>query len=76
MNYILHSLPTTENKQLLPHLEPISLRPDDVLFEVGAPCTYAYFPESGLITTLAIMRTGHSVEVGVLGSEDLRDFQS
>ena len=48
-----------------------SLRREDVLSEVGAPITYDSFPESGLITTLAIMRNGHSIEVGVLGNEGL-----
>jgi CRP-like cAMP-binding protein len=69
MNYILKSLPTSEHKQLFSHLDTISLQSDDVLSEVGAPYTYGYFPQSGLIATLAIMRDGRSVEIGLMGSE-------
>ena len=68
-NHILRSLPPKEYERLLPHLDPISLRQNDLLSEVGAPIRYGYFIEGGLVSNVAVMRDGRSVEVGMIGSE-------
>ncbi len=68
-NHILKNLPDMEYRVLLPHFEPVSLRQNAVLFEVAAPITYGYFVNTGLVSTLAVMANGDSVEVGLLSKE-------
>ncbi len=68
-NHILRSLPDKEYRRLLLNLEPVALRQNDVLCEVGAPITYGYFVNKGLVVTLTVMKDGDSVEGAPLGRE-------
>jgi CRP-like cAMP-binding protein len=69
LNHILQSLPTKEYEILLPHLQPIPLEQNRVLFEVGARINGGYFVNSGMISCLTVMQNGDSIEVGLLGHE-------
>jgi CRP-like cAMP-binding protein len=73
-NQILRSLPPKEYERLIPHLEPLSLRQNDVLSDLAAPIRHGYFIESGLVSTVAVMRDGRSVEVGMVGNEGFVAF--
>jgi CRP-like cAMP-binding protein len=68
-NRILAALTEEEHKYLLPHLEFATLKFKQVLYEPNAPITSGYFPNSGMICLIAVMRDGASVEVGVIGNE-------
>jgi hypothetical protein len=49
VNHVLRSLPTAEYERLLPHMEPVSLRQNNVLSDVAALIGHGYFLESGLV---------------------------
>ncbi|HUN63820.1 MAG TPA: Crp/Fnr family transcriptional regulator [Candidatus Sulfotelmatobacter sp.] len=68
-NHILQELPVREYERLAPHLQPVPLVQDQVIFEVGAPILGGYFVNSGLVSHLTVMGNGDSVEVGLLGNE-------
>jgi len=68
-NRILAAVPEEEYQRLLPHLEFITLRFKQALYEPNAPIQFGYFPNSGMICVIAVMRDGASVEVGVIGNE-------
>jgi len=68
-NRILAALPEEEYQYLLPYLEFVPLRFQQALYEPNAPMRFAYFPNSGMICLIAVMRDGASVEVGVIGNE-------
>jgi hypothetical protein len=68
-NHPRSSLPTEEYERLLPDLNPVSLRQNDVLSEAATPINYGHFVSSGLVTTMVVMRDTKSVDVGMLGSE-------
>jgi CRP-like cAMP-binding protein len=70
-NQILAGLPPKEQRRLLPHLERVTLQTGQQLYESGEPIRYAYFPESALISLLAISEEGTSVEVRLIGSEGM-----
>jgi CRP-like cAMP-binding protein len=68
-NRILAALPEGEYKYLSPHLEFAALRFKQALYEPSMPMQFGYFPNSGMICLIAVMRDGASVEVGVIGNE-------
>lgn len=68
-NLILASLPPDELKHLLPHLQFVPLKPGQSLHEPNKPVAFGYFPNCGLISLLAFMQDGSSVEVAMAGKE-------
>ena len=68
-NRILAALPKEEYQHLLPHLEFATLNFKQALHEPNVPMRFGYFPNSGMICLIAVMRDGASVEVGVIGNE-------
>ncbi len=70
-NRLLASLPDNELDVLFPYLEPHDLEFESTLFETGQPLEYVYFPSSGLISLLATVDGGSSLEVGIIGKEGM-----
>jgi CRP-like cAMP-binding protein len=68
-NRILCRLPEAELDDLSPHIELLSLSQGHILHEQGETMRYAYFFNSGLDSTVAIMNNGQSTEVAVTGKE-------
>jgi CRP-like cAMP-binding protein len=68
-NLILTALGAEEHRRLRPYLEFVPLRAGDVLWEPGQPIEFVYFPTSGLVSFVAVMRNGATVEVGMTGRE-------
>jgi CRP-like cAMP-binding protein len=65
----LQRLPPNDLSLLRPQLKLIDLEQGTVLHEAGAPLEYVYFPTSGMVSVLAIMRTGDAIETAVIGRE-------
>jgi CRP-like cAMP-binding protein len=68
-NRLLRALPPNELDQLLPHFERQEVRKGEVLWSVGEILEFAYFPEGGLSSNLAVKNDGRRVEVGCFGYE-------
>jgi len=68
-NHILAGLPKREYSKISPLLKPVSLSAGQVLHDVGGRATHGYFVNCGLVSTVAVMRNGDSVEVGIIGNE-------
>ena len=68
-NRLLAALPDEEYEQLEPHLGLASLSLGEILFEPPDPIRNAYFPTSSIISSLAELPDGDSVEVGMTGNE-------
>lgn len=69
MNYILANLATADWERWQHKLELIQLKAGDVIFEVGHPLTYAYFPTTSIISITRILLDGESIEVAMIGPE-------
>src|SRR5205085_12650019 len=67
-NSILVTLPFAEVERLRPQLEPMHFRPERVLYEVGDPIRYVYFPTCGMLSLLSSTEAGTTVEVGSIGT--------
>jgi len=70
-NNILAALPNTEYEHLRPHLQKIEMRQGEVLYHPGDHIDYVYFPHSGMISLVTLLKEGASVEVGVFGREGM-----
>ncbi|MBI2816327.1 MAG: Crp/Fnr family transcriptional regulator [Acidobacteria bacterium] len=70
-NRLLVALPTRDYLRLLPSLEQVTLRQNEILYECDGPMRYVYFPEQSLISLLTYLEDGKSVEVGVVGNPGL-----
>jgi CRP-like cAMP-binding protein len=68
-NIILAALNAEERPQLLPYLERVPLKAGSVLWEPNQPMEFVYFPSSGMVSFVAVMRNGATVEVGMTGRE-------
>ena len=68
-NAILAALPQAERSQLEEHLEFVLLRSGAVLWEPNQPIESGYFPVSGMVSFVVVMRNGATAEVGITGRE-------
>jgi CRP-like cAMP-binding protein len=68
-NRLLAALTASDFALLAPHLESTRYKQGIVLQEPGEPIERVYFPESGMISLLAVMATGNGVETATVGKE-------
>src|SRR5689334_12317090 len=68
-NRLLAALPASDYALLQPHLKEAPLEMGAVLQDVGERVQYVYFPLSGMISLLSVMRDGKAVETTALGRE-------
>jgi CRP-like cAMP-binding protein len=70
-NKILAGLPAKEYARLLPPLTAVSLPLGEILYKTEDRIEYVYFPNSGVVSFVAHMKEGASIEVGLTGSEGM-----
>ena len=68
-NGILHHLSSKTLAIIEPHLRKVKLAQGVVLHEAGQTITNVYFPLSGMVSMLAILKNGEAIEAGVIGHE-------
>ena len=68
-NRLLSVLAPPDYALLEPHLKQIPLETGGVLQNPGDRIQYVYFPLSGMISLLSVMRDGKAVETGALGRD-------
>ncbi|MGH9513891.1 MAG: Crp/Fnr family transcriptional regulator [Terriglobales bacterium] len=71
INGILLAVPEDEYALLRPHLEPVDLPQQEILYEPGEKIEFAYFPNEGMTSLVIAVRDGRSVEVGLVGKEGM-----
>jgi CRP-like cAMP-binding protein len=70
-NILLRRIPAAEFRALEPHLEPVELRIGDRLEPSGHRIDSVYFLNSGIGSMVIETSDGRSVEVGLVGYEDM-----
>ncbi len=70
-NGLLGTLPAEEFERLRPHLEAVTLKVKDFLYESSRPIEYVYFPIDCVTSTMATMNDGRMVEVATIGREGM-----
>jgi CRP-like cAMP-binding protein len=70
-NAILRELPRNEFEIVFPKLEFVRMQRRQILHEAGDTLKSAYFCNTGLISMLAVLSDGKTVEVGLVGKEGM-----
>ena len=70
-NRLLAVLPEAECGRLSPHLEWVSLKLGQVLYESGVALQHVYFPTDCIVSLLYVMENGDSAEIAVVGNEGM-----
>jgi CRP-like cAMP-binding protein len=68
-NKLLSSLPRDQFDLLAPHLITQSLTQGLVLIEAGNEVDYVYFPNSGMLSLLVVLKDGKAIETATVGCE-------
>jgi CRP-like cAMP-binding protein len=68
-NRLLRRIAADDFARLQPHLKRVRLALGRVLHPLGAAIEHVYFPVSGMISLLAVMRSGDQIETGVIGRD-------
>jgi CRP-like cAMP-binding protein len=68
-NRLLAALPAVSLARLWPQLEPVELPLRHILQRPDTPITSIWFPETCMVSMLAVLEDGGSAEVGLVGPE-------
>jgi len=68
-NRFLAALGPDERALLTPHLRAVPLERSAVLYETGDEIEHIYFPHSGMISLVAVMQNGATVETATIGRD-------
>src|SRR4051812_11253727 len=64
-NRLLQRLGPADASRLQPHLKKFSMDLGAVLHKQGAAIEQVYFPLSGMVSLLAVMKTGEQIETAI-----------
>ena len=68
-NKLLAALPRDHFDLLAPNLTAVSLQQGEILAEPGDEFDHVYFPQSGMLSLLAVLRDGKAIETATVGRE-------
>jgi CRP-like cAMP-binding protein len=66
-NRFLATLPPHDFSLLAPHLRTITLERGTMLHDVGEEIEHVYFPHTGMVSLVAVMQSGATVETATIG---------
>jgi CRP-like cAMP-binding protein len=70
-NRLLASLVPADFELLRPHLKPVQLEHEAVLFVAGAKFDRVYFPHSGIISLVVELSEGRAIEAAMIGRDSM-----
>lgn len=70
-NRLLSYLTPDQQQQLLPELKPVSLVLGETLYLPNDSIGYVYFPTNSVVSLLATLENGETVETGLIGFEGM-----
>lgn len=75
-NRLLIALPPRNLKRLMPELEHIRCASGEVLLDADASLDHIYFPDSGVISMVAVYADGSTIEMATIGREGCTGVQA
>src|SRR5437588_8436792 len=75
-NRLLLALPPRNLKQLLPELDHIRCRRAQVLMDADSSLDHVFFPDSGVVSVMAVYSDGGTMEVATIGREGCTGVQA
>lgn len=70
-NCLLAALPGEDYKYLWQHLETVHIEVEDAIYVQGDRVDYVYLPVDCILSNLAIMRDGATVEISMMGRDSV-----
>src|ERR1700704_1766437 len=68
-NRLLLALPSRDLKRLMPQLTRIPCRREQVLTDADSSLDHVYFPDSGVVSVVAVYSDGSIIEMATIGRE-------
>lgn len=75
-NRLLLAMPARIRGQIFSHLEPIKCDREQVLVDADESLDHVYFPDSGVISVVAVYPDGTIIEMATIGREGGTGFQA
>src|ERR1700689_1571068 len=75
-NRLLLALPSRNLKQLMPELEQINCQRAQVLMNADSALDHVFFPDSGVVSVVAVYSNGSIIEMATVGREGFTDVQA
>ena len=75
-NRLLLALPRSNLKQLMPELEHIRCQRSQVLMDADSSLDHVYFPDSGVVSVVAVYADGSIIEMATIGREGCTAVQA
>ena len=75
-NRLLLALPSRNLKRLMPELEQISCERAQILVDADSALDHVFFPDSGVISVVAVYADGSIIEMATVGREGFSDVQA
>jgi CRP-like cAMP-binding protein len=75
-NRLLLALPSSDLTRLMPALERISCEREQVLIDVDSPLDHVFFPDSGVVSAVAVYADGRIIEMATIGREGCTGMQA
>jgi len=75
-NRLLLALPSRSLKRLMPELEQISCQRAQVLMNADSALDHVFFPDSGVVSVVAVYADGSIIEMATVGREGFTDVQA
>jgi CRP-like cAMP-binding protein len=68
-NRLLLALPSSNLKRILPDLEQVRCQRGQVLMDADSSLDHVYFPDSGVVSVVAVYSNGSVIEMATIGRE-------
>jgi CRP-like cAMP-binding protein len=75
-NRLLLALPASNLKRLMPELEHIRCQREQVLMDADSPIDHIFFPDTGVVSVVAVYANGSIIEMATIGREGCTAVQA
>jgi CRP-like cAMP-binding protein len=75
-NRLLLALPSRNLKRLMPELEQSHCQRGQILMDADSPLDHIYFPDSGVVSVVAVYADGTIIEMATIGREGCTGVQA
>ena len=75
-NRLLLALPSRDLKRLMPELEQIRCQRGQILMDADSSINHVFFPDSGVVSVVAVYSDGSVIEMATIGREGFTDVEA
>jgi CRP-like cAMP-binding protein len=75
-NRLLLALPSSNLKRLRPELKHIRCHREQILMDADGPLDHVFFPDSGVVSVVAVYADGNIIEMATIGREGCTALQA